>query len=380
MRILFIAFFCCLCGDLLSAANTNVLRFVGFGPRWGGANNAIIRVSPVDGDYLARFTFENPVSGDLKIGVEKQVGENTGKATLLVYDDRLILERDEVGKHGLIDLSAPNRIYYEAIKNYYFIDGILWYLFPDGPDRLPNFMAIHRVERNSRIVNGAGSEHVKYAPPWSVVGEVRKQSDGKISFQLEFSGQEDGSESAEKFKINGSWWKDEKPEPLDRKMLVKLSIVDGWMAFGLCPWRRISSDSANEESTETVESLLGKIGPAWGLGDVVSVVDGTNQPIPNALVFEKNDGPEFEFTPAGSGLSPGGLPYFFSAEELRLRTSDVTGVAKTNLEIALNQADKSYHFWVEKEGYLPAYLAIKKDDFHGVLVVKLVKKTPAGNQ
>ena len=201
MRVIFIALFCCLCGNLLFAADTNVLRFFGPGPRWGGATNAIIRISPIDGDYWARFNFENPVSGDWKIDIEKQVGENTGNAALLVYDDRLLLEKDGIGKHGLIVLLAPDRIYYEAMKNYYFIDGILWYLFPDGPDRLPDVTAIHRVERTYRILNGAGSEQAKYDPPWSVVGEVRKQMDGEITFQFEFSGQMNGSAAVEKFTI-----------------------------------------------------------------------------------------------------------------------------------------------------------------------------------
>lgn len=248
------------------------LRFSSSEPRWGGANNAIINFrnnESHDGNPYIRLNFKNFAVGEWAIKLElaratKPDGTDrvaVAQATLWILDDRLLLEKFSGAERSMLE-SDPEDTFDGPMEIFNLMNGMLGYLFPGGPGSIADDVKVDQTEKVYTILAKSGTDDDKCGPPWSVIGEVKKLGDGKISYDLKISGTNASDLPVLNNKVDGLWWKDPSMEPFDRKMEVRLSKVDGWRAFALHPWREIPPDATKPDATESIESLLAKAGPA----------------------------------------------------------------------------------------------------------------------
>jgi hypothetical protein len=105
------------------------------------------------------------------------------------------------------------------------------------------------------------------------------------------------------------------------------------------------------------------------LPDIITVRDSSGEPVVGAaILFDQ-------------GILAS-LPYFFSAQETKERTTDSSGRAKIDLR-KHGWDDGTYHFVVRKRGYQDAFLEVTRAEYRGEIVVDLKladKSMPAADE
>jgi hypothetical protein len=99
--------------------------------------------------------------------------------------------------------------------------------------------------------------------------------------------------------------------------------------------------------------------PKSNLPDTITVINSKGDPVIGAtILFE-----EEAFT----------MPYFFSPEEVKARTTNRAGQARIALNRHYWDSDGCYHFEISKDGYKDADVPVIKSKYDGTIVVDLTR-------
>lgn len=203
---------------------------------WYRATGVRLRVLErgVEGFGEWNLSIQDPLN--LAIDVETTRDGKSNKGKVLLVGERVMLSKGLALERGYeIDAFTEPVMYYQLVA------GLLWQVFPAGPERFADSLvaAADETKRGIRIATSQATGQI--IPPWNLRGWVRRKGRQSIDFALTLDFPLDSARNSPRrvLVFDGTWRKAPRPPVLDAKMQL-----EGWSAHAIGPTTPIRQEGA----------------------------------------------------------------------------------------------------------------------------------------
>jgi hypothetical protein len=190
---------------------------------WYKAKRANLRLEEDDGAKYADWLFTIPNQQNLSIKIDQKYPNANMQGDIMLVSGRLMITKGLDLKPGYeIDaIDGPILMYQLAIS-------LLDQAFPKGPSSVVNEHKINKHEKDRSIRIATMSASGQFAPPWSISGNVKRENDEMVTYDLIFTFTTGDKERT--WKLSGFWENPKITPGFDEVMKI-----EGWEIHSLGP-------------------------------------------------------------------------------------------------------------------------------------------------